>query len=273
MNDQWKQWIKENLERGCNTDDLRKILLENNFSHADIDAQLNPIGASAITPSKTPVDYAALATIRITRNAKAYDSDMLQLYLLEDFMSEAECEELIAISREALVPSTITTQETEPDKYFRTSSTCYLSRTESKLMATIDHRIADTIGIHPAYSEEIQIQRYEVGQEFKAHTDYFEPNTKEYTKYCGALGNRTWTFMVYLNDTPKGGGTEFTILGKTFYPKRGMAVVWNNLLADGTPNPNTKHWGLPVEEGFKVVITKWFREYSNGQYQPSPSAG
>lgn len=272
MDDRWKNWVKENMERGCNPDDLRKILLENNFSIADIDAQLSAVSKQPVAATKIPVDYAALATIRITRNAKAFETDKVQLYVLEDFMSEAECEELIAISRESLVPSSITTQETEPDKYFRTSSTCYLSRTENPLIAKIDHRIADTIGIHPAYSEEIQIQRYEVGQEFKAHNDYFTPNTKEWDKYCSTLGNRTWTFMVYLNETTKGGGTEFTELGQTFFPKRGTALVWNNLHADGTTNPYTKHWGLPVEEGFKVVITKWFREYSNGQYQPSPSA-
>ena len=263
MDERWKSWIKENRERGCNPDELRQILIANQFSIADIDVELGAMVQQPVASTKIPVDYAALATIRITRYAKPLETDRVQLYVLEDFMSEAECDELIAISREALVPSTITTQETEPDKYFRTSSTCYISRAESPLIAMIDLRIADTIGIHPAYSEEIQVQRYEVGQEFKAHHDFFTPNTKDWDKYCSVLGNRTWTFMVYLNETAKGGGTEFTELGKTFLPKRGMALVWNNLHADGTTNPNTKHWGLPVEEGFKVIITKWFREHAN----------
>ncbi len=260
------------MERGCNPNTLRNILLANNFSPADIDAELSAISKQIPVPPQPPVDYAALATLRITRNAKAYETDTLQLYLLEDFMSEAECEELIAASSEALVPSIVTSQETLEDKYFRTSTTCYISRTTSKIATIIDNRIADTIGIHPAYSEEIQVQRYDVGQQIKAHTDYFEPNSAEYDKHCSTLGNRTWTFMVYLNDVPKGGGTEFTVLGRTIYPKRGMAVIWNNLRADGTPNPDTEHSGLPVEDGFKVVITKWFREYSNGRYQLRPSA-
>jgi prolyl 4-hydroxylase len=263
MDERWKNWVKENVERGCNHDDMRKIMLDNKLSIANIDAELNPLIRQPGPRTKVLIDHAALATIRITRNAKPLETDLVQMYVLDDFMSDAECDELIAVSREALVPSAITTQETEPDKYFRTSSTCYISRAESKLVAMIDHRIADTIGIHPSYSEEIQIQRYEVGQEFKAHHDFFTPNTKEWDKYCSVLGNRTWTFMVYLNDVAKGGGTEFTELGETFYPKRGMALVWNNLYADGTTNPFTKHWGLPVEEGFKVVITKWFREHGH----------
>jgi prolyl 4-hydroxylase len=103
-----------------------------------------------------------------------------------------------------------------------------------------------------------------VGQEFKAHTDYFEPNTDEYVKFAGDRGNRTWTFMIYLNETKKGGGTNFVKLDKIFYPKKGAAVVWNNLCKDGIPNPNSMHAGMPVEKGEKVVITKWFREKGTG---------
>ena len=42
-------------------------------------------------------------------------------------------------------------------------------------------------------------------------------------------------------------------------PVPGMALAWNNLQADGTPNPFTLHEALPVEVGHKWVITKWFR--------------
>jgi prolyl 4-hydroxylase len=45
-------------------------------------------------------------------------------------------------------------------------------------------------------------------------------------------------------------------------PKIGQALVWNNLLNEGGVNPNTFHAGLPVLEGSKYVITKWFRENS-----------
>ena len=73
-------------------------------------------------------------------------------------------------------------------------------------------------------------------------------------------GNRTWTFMIYLNDTLQGGGTAFPNINEVFYPKRGRAVVWNNLKADGRGNPFTMHCGEPVEAGEKFIITKWFRE-------------
>ena len=47
-------------------------------------------------------------------------------------------------------------------------------------------------------------------------------------------------------------------------PKTGMALLWNNLNADGTPNLATRHCGEPVTRGHKVIITKWFRVHGDG---------
>jgi prolyl 4-hydroxylase len=77
-------------------------------------------------------------------------------------------------------------------------------------------------------------------------------------------GNRTWTFMVYLNEGMSGGATRFTEIGATFQPKVGLALLWNNLNPDGTPNPATKHCGEPVTSGHKVIVTKWFRVHGDG---------
>jgi prolyl 4-hydroxylase len=38
-----------------------------------------------------------------------------------------------------------------------------------------------------------------------------------------------------------------------------MALFWNNLTAEGQPNPGTLHQGMPVKAGDKAIITKWFR--------------
>jgi prolyl 4-hydroxylase len=67
---------------------------------------------------------------------------------------------------------------------------------------------------------------------------------------------------VYLNNVPQGGGTHFKTINQIFMPKIGQALIWNNLLKEGGVNPNTFHAGLPVLEGSKYVITKWFRENS-----------
>ena len=68
--------------------------------------------------------------------------------------------------------------------------------------------------------------------------------------------------MVYLNDVESGGETRFKLLNKSFKPKRGQLLLWNNLYRNGIPNFKTLHEALPPISGDKYVITKWFRSWS-----------
>ena len=55
-------------------------------------------------------------------------------------------------------------------------------------------------------------------------------------------------------------------------PRLGQAIIWNNLYQDGRPNPDTLHHGMPVEQGYKAVITKWFRQRGRGKmYSKGPN--
>jgi prolyl 4-hydroxylase len=108
----------------------------------------------------------------------------------------------------------------------------------------------------------MQGQRYALGQYYKQHCDYFKPLTKEYKTYCEWMGQRTWTFMIYLNDVEEGGETYFKHLKLKIKPEQGTAVIWNNLYRNGLPNPKTLHEALPPVSGKKYIITKWFRSWS-----------
>jgi prolyl 4-hydroxylase len=193
---------------------------------------------------------------------RKFDTDQLDLYTLDDFLSPKECDRLVALINHHLRPSTVTIEGT--DRQFRTSQTCDLALLRSPVAVDCDKKISRTLGIALPYSEGIQAQRYDVGQQFKAHTDYFEPGTGEYAEHADGRGNRTWTFMVYLNEGMEGGGTKFFSINHTFVPKKGQAVIWNNLNPDGSPNAATLHSGEPVTAGHKIIITKWFRELGAG---------
>jgi prolyl 4-hydroxylase len=114
------------------------------------------------------------------------------------------------------------------------------------------------LGIEASYSEPTQGQIYEVGQEFRHHQDAFGKDA--YHNHCLSSGQRTWTFMVYLNNVEEGGETDFSVLQKTITPVKGTAVVWKNSDGTGSENPAALHAGLPIIKGKKVIITKWFRE-------------
>lgn len=165
--------------------------------------------------------------------------------------------ELIALIDADRRPSTIA--DDNGDAYFRTSETCDLAA-DLAAVQRIEAMITDLSGIDPAYGEPLQGQRYAEGQEFKAHTDYFAPDGRDFAKFCTLSGNRTWTFMAYLNHVEAGGATRFKLLDKTFQPEAGKLLCWNNRLADGGVNHATLHHGMKVRKGVKYVITKWYRE-------------
>ncbi len=72
--------------------------------------------------------------------------------------------------------------------------------------------------------------------------------------------------MAYLNDVEEGGATWFPRAGVRFKPKKGLMLIWNNMLPDGSPNYDTMHEGMRVVEGQKYVITKWHRERAWGAW-------
>ena len=142
---------------------------------------------------------------------------------------------------------------------FRTSETCDLSWRDPAV-AEVDDRICALLGFPPRSGEALQGQRYAPGQEFKPHTDTFEPGGYDFYVHTADAGQRTWTAMIYLNAPEAGGATRFKAIGKTIQPEPGKLLAWNNLLPDGRPNPATLHQGMKVRRGTKYILTKWFRE-------------
>jgi prolyl 4-hydroxylase len=188
-------------------------------------------------------------------------SKELSLFILRDFLSADECAALVSMIDAKRRPSTIA--DANGDGYFRTSETCDLDHGDS-FVAAINARLDDFVGIATTHGEPIQGQRYDVGQEFKAHTDYFDPKGADYAQYCSVAGNRTWTLMVYLDQPLAGGATRFTKIGKTVQPQTGKLLAWNNRISSGQPNPASIHHGMKVRAGVKHVITKWYRERTWG---------
>ena len=184
-------------------------------------------------------------------------SPKIEIFQLRNFVSPDLCTRLIDRIDAERRPSTIA--DDNGDQYFRTSETCDLAPDVSSVKE-MENLLDDLSGIDPTFGEPLQGQRYDVGQEFKPHTDYFAPDGQDYTKYCTVSGQRTWTFMIYLNDVEAGGGTRFKAINKIFKPEAGKLLCWNNRRPDGEVNPNALHHGMKVRKGLKYVLTKWYRE-------------
>lgn len=184
-------------------------------------------------------------------------TSLAEVFVCRKFLPAETCRALMAMIEEERRPSTIA--DPNGDDYFRTSETCDLSAADP-VVQDLENRLHAAGGIDPAHGEPVQGQRYDVGQEFKPHTDYFDPWGQDFQRFCAVAGQRTWTMMIYLNKVEAGGGTRFKELSKTFQPEEGKILIWNNRLPDAQVNPNTLHHGMKVRKGVKYVITKWYRE-------------
>ncbi|URW76698.1 2OG-Fe(II) oxygenase [Sphingomonas donggukensis] len=183
--------------------------------------------------------------------------DTAQVYYMADFVTDEECHGLCFLIDKGRRPSTLLS-ETQ-DSEFRTSESCDLHRYTPQVRR-IDERIADLLGIPHAHGETMQGQRYAPGQQFRAHYDHFRSDMPYWPRMEAEGGQRTWTAMIYLSDVEEGGTTWFPQAGIRIPPRKRLLLAWNNMAADGSPNPFTLHEGTAVTKGTKYVITKWFRE-------------
>ncbi len=185
----------------------------------------------------------------------------LTLFLKREFLAPDLCAAIIDRIDAVRRPSTIA--DSNGDGAYRTSETGDLAADDPAVIA-VERTLAAFTGLSPEFGEPLQGQRYAVGQEFKGHTDYFEPDSADYDRYCYAAGNRTWTIMIYLNEPIMGGATRFKAIDRIVQPETGKLLAWNNRRPDTTLNPATLHQGMKVRAGVKYVITKWYRERTWG---------
>lgn len=138
----------------------------------------------------------------------------------------------------------------------RTSSTSNLD-SKNPIIKRVHKKIAKHLNLNLNQGESLQGQLYEPGQFFHPHTDFFQGDS--FYNHCLHSGNRTHTFMIYLNVPEEGGETNFPTLDLSFSPKEGTAISWLNM-KDGKVLPEMLHEGSEVKKGKKYIITSWWRE-------------
>lgn len=184
-------------------------------------------------------------------------ANAVELYIVRDFLSAEECAALIALIDANRVPSPVVSDDPVPA--YRTSETCYLYAGPDAVTA-VETKLDRLTGLDPRHGEALQGQRYAVGQEFKPHHDFFDTRQLYWRDQIAVGGQRTWSAMTFLNEPELGGRTNFPTAGVMITPRAGNLVIWNNMDALGAPNAGSLHQGMPVEQGVKYVLTKWYRE-------------
>ncbi|MCO5566601.1 hypothetical protein L7F22_020278 [Adiantum nelumboides] len=152
----------------------------------------------------------------------------------------------------------------------RTSTSMFLTAAERKypMIEAIEKRISIYSMVPVENGELLQILRYEQGQFYRPHHDYF---ADEFSIQRG--GQRVATFLMYLTEGMLGGETYFPWVGDNtcscggeekrgtcIEPRQGDALLFWSQKLDGTVDSATSHGSCTVLEGEKWSATKWLRQ-------------
>lgn len=196
-------------------------------------------------------------------------------FVYEGFLTDKECDHLISLAKSELKRSAVADNLSGKSKLseVRTSSGMFISKGKDPIVAGIEDKIAMWTFLPKENGEDIQVLRYEHGQKYDPHYDYFVDKVN-----IARGGHRVATVLMYLTDVAKGGETVFPSAedpprrksskknedlsecakkGVAVKPRRGDALLFFSLHPDATPDPSSLHAGCPVIEGEKFSATKW----------------
>ncbi|XP_064649852.1 prolyl 4-hydroxylase subunit alpha-1-like [Lineus longissimus] len=108
-------------------------------------------------------------------------------------------------------------------------------------------------------SDDLLLVNYGIGGLYNTHHDSMETGRPQFKE----TGRRIATWITYLSNVTKGGGTIFPELNIKVDAKKGASLFWYNHYRNGTLDERLEHSGCPVLMGSKWIVTKWIREHEN----------
>ena len=185
-----------------------------------------------------------------------------RVYVVRDFLSDEECDQIIALAGDGMQQSITVDMETGEavTAHHRTSTSKWLKRGVAPVVAAVEDRIARLISLPAGHGADINLLHYRIGQEYGAHDDVFDPDVPGLQTTLAQAGQRLLTILLYLADVESGGETIFPKVNFAFKPQKRAALLFYNVLPDGKIDRLSHHGSAPVRKGEKWVATKWIME-------------
>ncbi|KAH8658439.1 hypothetical protein BX600DRAFT_439602 [Xylariales sp. PMI_506] len=165
------------------------------------------------------------------------------------------------------------------------SSTSARIPSQDKVASCLSNRVKSLLGnVQHDEIEPMQLIRYGGGERFRSHQDWSDPyeskasDSGSHVRYY----NRLTSTFAYLEDNCTGGETYFPRVqsvgldadgdkfsrtesgeGLLVRPRRGNAILWKNLLANGTGDPRLLHASLPIKSGRKIGMNIFSLYYTD----------
>lgn len=205
---------------------------------------------------------------------------------VKNFITMNECNHIQTMAEPFMEYSQVTLMDKDkgrPASDFRTSQSTFLEAGKDVILNALEDRTASLTRIPKNHQEFTQVLRYQHGEQYLAHLDWFDKQmyqNDEYTLEMIQHGkrNRLATVFWYLSNVEQGGETAFpraimhhstndtdntnvTDVTNTnilqVKPEKGKVIIFYSLLANGSGDPLSLHSANPVKEGIKWAANKW----------------
>jgi prolyl 4-hydroxylase len=282
MSPDWERWLDGCILKGCITGDIVAAMVaanyDQNYAESAIAERRQTLQQSAdaassefiqITPSEEPYRYGTPRFPQQGNIIRTSDREVRVamrigqpvVAVLDNLLTEEECDAIIALARGQLQPSATVDPLTGENqvKDHRTSQGTFLKADNNELVQRVERRIAEVMNVPVSHGEALHVLHYQVGAEYKPHFDYFDPANSGFHATLQRGGQRISTLITYLNDVDDAGDTIFPKIHLSVVPKKGAAVYFEYVNESGQLDELTLHGGAPVVAGEKWVATKWMR--------------
>ena len=145
---------------------------------------------------------------KIADNVTMFSNDPI-LYVVDDFLSEDECDAFIQASEGKLKPSTVISPDEHIQHESRTSENCWIEHDANDIVHEVSKRFSILVQMPIRNAEQYQFVYYKKGAQYKPHFDSFDYETEDGKKNWEPGGQRMVTVIAYLNDVEEGGETLF----------------------------------------------------------------
>lgn len=269
LSKEWLEWIDKNLKKGVSVVEIANILIDNKFS-MDVILQALPFVNSP--------HFTFVMQSLIFFGAKFDEKVPFPVLELPNFLGENMCKQLIAlISKQEKetakkAKKEIQQKETKDSKQEKTKSKednddknqpdiLWLLDEKSPYIKQLQQKICGVMGLPIYLTDPLAAYTFQKGMEQNEHVDAINPYDSTGQESLKKHGNRTWSVMLTLQESKKGGELVFPGIKKTFKPKVGSLLAWYNLNQEVEPSSFSLHKHNLVSDGTQTILTQWFRQY------------
>lgn len=181
-----------------------------------------------------------------------------------EFLTNQECDYFVSKANAiGLKPATTyspSRDEYVPDPARDSWVAKFICQDKNQISQRVSKRLSHLLKTNVLQHEPFQVMRYQEGERYLPHYDFFPERTHSNPWWNKSGGQRVWTVLMYLNQEYQGGETAFLNTNLKIKGEKGGALIFRNLTQDGSRDVKTVHLGMPATEGEKWVVSLWTRQ-------------